>query len=138
MTLHIDVRREENKDDKDKTGYRSEVRYGDHSRSISLPRGVSQDGILATYTDGVIEIRIQLPEQFPAPARRCTSPAPEAKAPTSLRRHRRTTSPDPERFVHIGCPSTGAAGCLECPRGQCPGSAYLGDFPLTALTSHRR
>jgi HSP20 family protein len=67
-TLHIDVRRGENKDDKDKTGYRSEVRYGEHSRSIPLPRGVSQDGILATYTDGVIEIRIQLPEQFPTPS----------------------------------------------------------------------
>lgn len=80
-TLHIDVRREENKGYKDKTGYRSEVRYGDHSRSISLPRGVSQDGILATYTDGVIEIRIQLPEQFPTPGPKVHVSRPGSQGP---------------------------------------------------------
>jgi HSP20 family protein len=60
-TLHIQAQREENAERMDKKGYRSELRYGERSRSIPLPRGVSQDGIVATYEDGVLEIRIQLP-----------------------------------------------------------------------------
>ena len=62
-TLHIEARREEDAERMDKKGYRSELRYGERSRSIPLPRGVSQDGIVATYEDGVLEIRIQVPEQ---------------------------------------------------------------------------
>ncbi|MGO4584496.1 Hsp20/alpha crystallin family protein [Arthrobacter sp. 2RAF6] len=62
-TLHIQARREEDAERVDKKGYRTELRYGERSRSIPLPRGVSQDGIVATYEDGVLEIRIQLPEQ---------------------------------------------------------------------------
>ncbi|MBB6402827.1 Hsp20/alpha crystallin family protein [Arthrobacter sp. AZCC_0090] len=62
-TLHIQARREENAEHVVKKGYRSELRYGERSRSITLPRGVSGDGILATYEDGVLEIRVQLPEQ---------------------------------------------------------------------------
>lgn len=62
-TLHIAARREEDAERVDKKGYRTELRYGERSRSIPLPRGVSQDGIAATYEDGVLEIRIQLPEQ---------------------------------------------------------------------------
>ncbi|MCZ9880417.1 Hsp20/alpha crystallin family protein [Arthrobacter sp. B2a2-09] len=61
-TLHIQARREEDAERVDMKGYRTELRYGERSRSIPLPRGVSQDGILATYEDGVLEIRIQLPE----------------------------------------------------------------------------
>ncbi|MDQ0028411.1 Hsp20/alpha crystallin family protein [Arthrobacter bambusae] len=62
-TLHIDARREEDPERMDKKGYRSELRYGERSRSIPLPRGVNQDGVVATYEDGVLELRIQLPEQ---------------------------------------------------------------------------
>ncbi|GAB2720024.1 Hsp20/alpha crystallin family protein [Arthrobacter bambusae] len=62
-TLHIQARREEDAERVDKKGYRTELRYGERSRSIPLPRGVNQDGIAATYEDGVLEIRIQLPEQ---------------------------------------------------------------------------
>ncbi|MDQ0239703.1 Hsp20/alpha crystallin family protein [Arthrobacter bambusae] len=62
-TLRIEARREEDAERVDKKGYRTELRYGERSRSIPLPRGVSQDGIVATYQDGVLEIRIQLPEQ---------------------------------------------------------------------------
>ncbi|UKA64685.1 Hsp20/alpha crystallin family protein [Arthrobacter sp. FW306-04-A] len=66
-TLHIDARREENAEHVAKKGYRSELRYGERSRSIPLPRGVSKDGIVATYEDGVLEIRVQLPEQSESP-----------------------------------------------------------------------
>jgi HSP20 family protein len=61
--LHIEVRREEKTEHKDKSGYRTEVRYGEFSRSIPLPLGVSQEGIGATYKDGVIEVRVKLPEK---------------------------------------------------------------------------
>jgi HSP20 family protein len=66
-SLHIQARREENAEHVDKKGYRSELRYGERSRSIPLPRGVSPDGVQATYEDGVLEIRIQLPEQSETP-----------------------------------------------------------------------
>ncbi|GAA4036622.1 Hsp20/alpha crystallin family protein [Arthrobacter methylotrophus] len=66
-TLHIQARREENAEHLDKKGYRSELRYGERSRSLPLPRGISQDGILATYEDGVLEIRIRVPEQSEPP-----------------------------------------------------------------------
>ncbi|WAH97155.1 Hsp20/alpha crystallin family protein [Arthrobacter sp. MMS18-M83] len=66
-SLHIQARREENADHVAKKGYRSELRYGERSRSIPLPRGVRQDGIVATFEDGVLEIRIQLPEQSESP-----------------------------------------------------------------------
>jgi HSP20 family protein len=62
-TLHIQARRQEDAERLDKRGYRSEFHYGERSRSIPLPRGVNQDGIVATYEDGVLEIRIQFPEQ---------------------------------------------------------------------------
>ena len=61
-TLQIAARRKE-PDDKDQRGYRSEVRYGEFSRSIHLPRGANPDSVEASYIDGVLEVRVQLPEQ---------------------------------------------------------------------------
>ena len=61
-TLHIAARRTEPAH-KDQPGYRSEVRYGEYSRSIPLPRGANPDTIEASYIDGVLEIRAQLPEE---------------------------------------------------------------------------
>jgi HSP20 family protein len=61
-TLHIVARRGEPAH-KDQPGYRSEVRYGEYSRSIPLPRGANPDTVAASYIDGVLEIRAQLPEQ---------------------------------------------------------------------------
>lgn len=61
-SLQIDARREAS-GHRDQTGYRSEIRCGELSRSIPLPHGAYQDQIEATYRDGVLEIRIGLPEQ---------------------------------------------------------------------------
>jgi HSP20 family protein len=61
-TLHIVARRTEPAH-KDQPGYRSEVRYGEYSRSIPLPRGANPDTVDASYIDGVLEIRAQLPER---------------------------------------------------------------------------
>jgi HSP20 family protein len=48
--------------------YRYERRFGSFSRTIGLPQGVSEDSIKADYKDGVLEVRVQKPEQ-PKPRR---------------------------------------------------------------------
>jgi HSP20 family protein len=55
--LHIKAKREEKVEHKSKTGYRSEFRYGSFTRSFALPPGVREEDILATYQDGVLEVR---------------------------------------------------------------------------------
>jgi HSP20 family protein len=45
-------------------GYRRfERRFGSFTRSVALPQGASEDTIKASYTDGVLEIRVPKPEQ---------------------------------------------------------------------------
>ncbi len=44
-------------------GFRSEFRYGSFSRVLTLPEGVEVDDIDATYVDGILEIRIPLPDE---------------------------------------------------------------------------
>jgi HSP20 family protein len=68
--LHIKAKREEKAEHKSKTGYRSEFRYGSVTRSFSLPPGVNEEDITASYNDGVLEVR--------APVR-STSPDTSAK-----------------------------------------------------------
>lgn len=46
-------RREEKKEKN-----RQELHYGSFRRSVQLPRGVQPDQISATYTDGVLEVRV--------------------------------------------------------------------------------
>lgn len=43
--------------------HRVERRYGSFSRTIGLPKGVSEDAIEADYRAGVLEIRVPKPEQ---------------------------------------------------------------------------
>ena len=68
--LQISVRREERFEHQDKEGYRSEFRYGTFSRTVSLPAPVSQDDIRASYTDGILEVRVPLPEESAAGSRK--------------------------------------------------------------------
>jgi HSP20 family protein len=68
--LQITVRREEKSEHKDKEGYRSEFRFGTFSRTVSLPAPVNQEDIRASYTDGVLEVRVPLPEEPAAGARK--------------------------------------------------------------------
>jgi HSP20 family protein len=51
-------RREENRDAR-----RSEFRYGAMVRSLTLPTGVSEDDVRATYEQGILEVSFALPEE---------------------------------------------------------------------------
>ena len=42
--------------------FRSEFRYGSFQRVVALPDGVAVDDIDASYVDGILEIRVPLPE----------------------------------------------------------------------------
>jgi HSP20 family protein len=61
--LHIGVQREEKSEHKGKEGYHSEFRYGTFSRSVTLPAGVTQDDVQASYQDGVLEVRVPMPAE---------------------------------------------------------------------------
>jgi HSP20 family protein len=43
--------------------YRFERRFGQFSRSVTLPAGVEEDEIKADYKDGVLEVRVPKPEE---------------------------------------------------------------------------
>ena len=48
--------------------YRFERRFGQFSRSVTLPTGIKEEDIKAEYKDGVLEIRVPKPE-VPKPKR---------------------------------------------------------------------
>ena len=56
------TRRREAKQDA-QSYHRFERRFGTFSRTIGLPKGVSEDEIKASYTNGVLEISVPKPEQ---------------------------------------------------------------------------
>ena len=43
--------------------HRSEFRYGSLTRSVALPKGVDESSIVATYKDGVLEVRMAMPTE---------------------------------------------------------------------------
>lgn len=61
--LHIQAEREEKSEQKLKDGYRSEFRYGSFTRDIPLPVGCKEEDVTATYRDGVLEVRVPVPEK---------------------------------------------------------------------------
>lgn len=65
--LHIEGHREERTEHKEKGNYRSEFRYGGFVRDVALPAGVRDDAVKATYTDGILEVRVPVPAE-PKPA----------------------------------------------------------------------
>jgi HSP20 family protein len=68
--LQIDVRHEEKSEHKDKRGYRSEFRYGTFSRTVTVPGPVDEKDIRASYNDGVLEVRIPVPDEAAAASRK--------------------------------------------------------------------
>ncbi len=60
--LHIRAERTEKKEHTAKSGYRSEFRYGTFERDVLLPKGVTSDDVSASYTDGILEVRVPMPK----------------------------------------------------------------------------
>lgn len=63
--LHIAAERKEEETTEEKGYMRREIRSGSFSRTLPLPQGVSEGDIKATYTDGILEIRIPAPQTEP-------------------------------------------------------------------------
>jgi HSP20 family protein len=61
--LTISGRHEEAKEEKGKHYLRHERRFGSFSRSIALPAGVDASKISAETHDGVLEVKVPLPEE---------------------------------------------------------------------------
>jgi HSP20 family protein len=61
--VQIHAHREQKSERREKRGYRSELRYGDFEREITLPERATAKDVKATYTDGILEVRIPCPEK---------------------------------------------------------------------------
>lgn len=58
--LHIKGRRLEQEEETKKAYYRSEFRYGMFERTVALPAGATEKDVLATYKDGLLEVRVPM------------------------------------------------------------------------------
>jgi HSP20 family protein len=61
--LTVSGQRERTSEHSNDRFYRFERRFGSFSRSVTLPAGVSEESIDATYADGVLEVRVPKPEE---------------------------------------------------------------------------
>ena len=61
--LRIDAERRVEKDTEDKGYTRHELRYGRFTRTLPLPEGATAEDIKATYRNGILEIRVPVPQQ---------------------------------------------------------------------------
>ena len=62
-TLTISGERKAEHEQREKGWYRIERAFGSFNRSLTLPDGVDPDGIAASFSDGVLELRIPKPEE---------------------------------------------------------------------------
>jgi HSP20 family protein len=60
LTITAERRREQKVEDKG--SYRSEFEYGSFVRSMRLPANATEDDIVATYQDGILEVRAPMTE----------------------------------------------------------------------------
>lgn len=65
--LHIKAERREEEKAEDKGYLRRELRFGFFTRTLPLPEGVSTDDVIAGYKDGILEIRLPIPETTTPP-----------------------------------------------------------------------
>lgn len=56
MRIHAERKQETRSQGKD--GYHSEFRYGAFTRVVPLPAGADGDDVSASYTDGILEVRL--------------------------------------------------------------------------------
>ena len=62
-TLTVSAEREKVEEVSDERYFRFERRFGSFTRAVGLPQGVNEDGIAASYRDGVLEVRVPKPEE---------------------------------------------------------------------------
>jgi HSP20 family protein len=60
LTISAERRREQKVEEKG--SYRSEFEYGSFVRSMRLPANATEDDIVATYQDGILEVRVPMTE----------------------------------------------------------------------------
>lgn len=60
--LEIRAHREEREEEREEGRYRSEFRYGSFLRRVPLPAGTTDEDVSATYQDGILEVRVPVPE----------------------------------------------------------------------------
>jgi HSP20 family protein len=63
--LRIDAERRLEKKTEEKGYLRHELHYGSLTRTLPLPEGVADSDIKAAYKDGILEIRVPVPESPP-------------------------------------------------------------------------
>lgn len=68
-TLWIRAERRREKKVEDARNYRSEIHYGSFVRGIPLPSRANAENVVATYVDGVLEVRVPLDGKSPETAR---------------------------------------------------------------------
>ncbi|MBV8080783.1 MAG: Hsp20/alpha crystallin family protein [Actinobacteria bacterium] len=73
--LTVSAERELAKEVARESYHRLERRYGTFARSVGLPQGVSDEGIRATFADGVLEVHVPKPEQSKPKRIRIGTPA---------------------------------------------------------------
>jgi HSP20 family protein len=60
--LHISAQRRSRHEERTGDQYRSELRYGSFSRAIRLPAGTDATDVDASYTDGMLTVRLPVDE----------------------------------------------------------------------------
>lgn len=62
-TLHISAERTETSEESGRHFHRRELRTGSFARSIALPDTVDDQQVHASYRDGILEVRVAVPER---------------------------------------------------------------------------
>jgi HSP20 family protein len=68
LTIHA-VRRDERREQAKGGGQLSEFRYGESVRTMRIPSGADPDAVDASYTDGILEVRLPIPRSSDKPRR---------------------------------------------------------------------
>jgi HSP20 family protein len=76
------VRKKETKEENDNI-YREEREYGSFCRTVPLPKGVKDDEIKATFSNGVLEVTVPLPAAEKSNGRKIAVQEPPAPAETA-------------------------------------------------------
>jgi len=65
--LHIGAQRREEEETKDRDYTRRELRYGAFHRDLLVPAGTTEADVKASYKDGILEVRVPMVVETPAP-----------------------------------------------------------------------